>query len=241
VHKECISNEIREKNGEKKLRSQGLSSDNNSLEQSNSLYDVKTVTIETNSKSANLNIPEISSKSKLPTNLLPNQKIPYNQKIPEFSLEGILTGSAYENRVSDVKSANNIDDQSARTIVYNEIKSLLSDITDVNLHKITSRAKKDIQIQNLINDFTKSSTDMICVTNCHMHVSEPSSSNDISNIEISASPTLNLFPLKKMLSKETRNQVINKLTTHFIDLPKLDKNNSIYTEGEHQTDSYWVL
>ncbi|CAG8768915.1 18265_t:CDS:2 [Dentiscutata erythropus] len=44
-----------------------------------------------------------------------------------------------------------------------------------------------------------------------------------------------------MLSKETRNQVINKLTTHFIDLPKLDKNNSIYTEGEHQTDSYWVL
>ena len=97
---------------------------------------------------------------------------------------------AYENRVSDIKSANNsgasakvhIDDQSARTIVYNEIKSLLSDITDVNLHKITSRAKKvyilyegigidkvsqitysvsaisslkDIQIQNIINDFSQ--------------------------------------------------------------------------------------
>ncbi|CAG8696156.1 28589_t:CDS:1 [Dentiscutata erythropus] len=37
------------------------------------------------------------------------------------------------------------------------------------------------------------------------------------------------------------NQVINKLTTHFIDSPKLDKNNSIDTEGEHQTNSYWVL
>ncbi|CAG8801635.1 6073_t:CDS:2, partial [Racocetra fulgida] len=41
--------------------SQGLSSNNNSSEQSNSLYDVRTVTIETNPKSSNLNIPEISS------------------------------------------------------------------------------------------------------------------------------------------------------------------------------------
>ena len=114
---------------------------------------------------------------------------------------------AYENRVSDVKTANNsgasakahIDDQSARTIVYNEIKSLLPDITDVNLRKITSRAKKvyilyegigidkisqitysasaisslkDIQIQNIINNFSKKLIDMnrqkaIGVTICH--------------------------------------------------------------------------
>ncbi|RIB02013.1 hypothetical protein C2G38_2229081 [Gigaspora rosea] len=51
----------------------------------------------------------------------------------------------------------------------------------------------------------------------------------------------NLFPLKKMLSKEMRNQVINKLITHFTDSPKLDKNCSIDNEGEHQTDYYWVL
>ncbi|CAG8681897.1 11450_t:CDS:1 [Dentiscutata heterogama] len=38
-----------------------------------------------------------------------------------------------------------------------------------------------------------------------------------------------------------RNPVINKLTSHFTDSPKLDKNYSIDTEGEHQTDSYWVL
>jgi len=104
---------------------------------------------------------------------------------------------AYENRVSDVKTTNNIDDQSARTIVYNEIKSLLPDITDVNLRKITSRAKKvyilyeeigidkisqitysaisslkDIQIQNIINNFSKKLIDMnrqkaIGVTICH--------------------------------------------------------------------------
>ncbi|CAG8842230.1 12189_t:CDS:2, partial [Gigaspora margarita] len=50
-----------------------------------------------------------------------------------------------------------------------------------------------------------------------------------------------LFPFKRKLSKEMRNSVINKLTSHFTDLPKLDKNYSIDTEGEHQTDSYWVL
>ncbi|CAG8564753.1 12052_t:CDS:2 [Gigaspora rosea] len=44
-----------------------------------------------------------------------------------------------------------------------------------------------------------------------------------------------------MLSKEMRNQVINKLITHFTDSPKLDKNCSIDIEGEHQTDYYWVL
>ncbi|CAG8854263.1 18350_t:CDS:2, partial [Gigaspora margarita] len=114
-----------------------LSSDNNSSEQSNSSCNIKTVILETNPKdstevskeetksrgydSSNLNVPEISSKFKSPTDHpLPNQKIPYNQKverglrlelfictkdnnhknnkvfdiqIPEFSLEAILTGS----------------------------------------------------------------------------------------------------------------------------------------------------
>ncbi|CAG8625062.1 3175_t:CDS:2, partial [Racocetra fulgida] len=247
-----------------------LSSDNNSSEQSNSLYNVKTVTLETNSTevseeetkpriydSLNLNISEISSESKSPTNLLPNQKIPYNQKverglrlelfictkdnnhknnkvfdiqIPEFSLEAILTGS-----VNDVKTANNIDDQSARTIVYNEIKSLLPDITDVNLRKITSRAKKayilyegigidkisqitysasaisslkDNQIQNIINDFPKT-TDMSCqkvigVTNCHAHMSDLSSSNDSSaELALSKLPEIEVSEEAKKTLLET--------------------------------------
>ncbi|CAG8702966.1 4212_t:CDS:2 [Cetraspora pellucida] len=50
-----------------------------------------------------------------------------------------------------------------------------------------------------------------------------------------------LFSFKKKLSKEMHNSVINKLTLYFTDLPKLDKNYSIDTEGKHQTDSYWVL
>ncbi|CAJ0754104.1 335_t:CDS:1 [Entrophospora sp. SA101] len=44
-----------------------------------------------------------------------------------------------------------------------------------------------------------------------------------------------------MLSKEERNQVINKLTMRFSDSPKLDKDYSIDKEGEHQSDSYWIF
>ncbi|CAB5383556.1 unnamed protein product [Rhizophagus irregularis] len=92
---------------------------------------------------------------------------------------------AYEDRVRDVKSKNGIDDKSARTLVYSEIKPLLPDITDVNLRKITFRAKKiyilfdgiginriqiiscsasaisnlsDNQIQDIINDFHPKAT-----------------------------------------------------------------------------------
>ena len=49
---------------------------------------------------------------------------------------------AYEDRIRDVKSTSNIDDQSARTLVYNEIKALLLDITDVNLRKSFLELKK---------------------------------------------------------------------------------------------------
>jgi len=97
-----------------------------------------------------------------------------------------------------------IDDKSARTLVYNEIKSLLPDVTDVNLCKITFRAKrvyilfegigidkisqvsysasaisslKDVQIQNIIIDFSKSTTmnenrKVISVPNWNAHVTE---------------------------------------------------------------------
>jgi len=111
---------------------------------------------------------------------------------------------AYENRVRNIKTMDKIDDKSARTLVYNEIKSLLPDVTDVNLCKITFRAKrvyilfegigidkisqvsysasaisslKDVQIQNIIIDFSKSTTmnenrKVISVPNWNAHVTE---------------------------------------------------------------------
>ncbi|RIA99098.1 hypothetical protein C1645_811834 [Glomus cerebriforme] len=81
---------------------------------------------------------------------------------------------------------NKIDEQLARILVYSEIKSLLSDITNVNLRKITSRAKKvyvlfeGIGIDKIQATY-KSSTDdtdecqkMISMTNHHTHVTESS-------------------------------------------------------------------
>ncbi|CAG8647895.1 5109_t:CDS:2, partial [Diversispora eburnea] len=68
-----------------------------------------------------------------------------------------------------------IDDQSARTIVYNEIKSLLFDITDVNL--------------------------LIGVTNCHVHMSDLSSLTD-SSAELARSK-LSEIEVSKEASPET--------------------------------------
>ncbi|CAG8521179.1 2055_t:CDS:2 [Acaulospora colombiana] len=42
----------------------------------------------------------------------------------------------YEDQVEDYKAMKNVDEQSARTLVYNEIKLLFPDITDVKLHTI---------------------------------------------------------------------------------------------------------
>ncbi|RHZ71211.1 hypothetical protein Glove_261g90 [Diversispora epigaea] len=213
-----------------------LQGNNNSSDQSNLSCDtlcrkqssLKTITLETNLKDSTER-HEVLCSAKIPYNQKVEQGLKlelficakdnnhkiskvFDIQIPEFSLEAILSGSTYENRVSDIKSVNNIDDQSARTIVYNEIKSLLPDITDVNLCKITHRAKKvyilyegigidkisqitysasaisslkDIQIQNIINDFSKKSTDMSCqkvigVSNWNTHMSDLSSLTDSS-------------------------------------------------------------
>ncbi|CAB4476913.1 unnamed protein product [Rhizophagus irregularis] len=107
---------------------------------------------------------------------------------------------AYEDRIRDFKSTNKIDDQSARTLVYSEIKSLLPDITDVNLRKITSRAKKFDRNSDpsCFPKTYKSSTDdtdecqkMISVTNRHAHVTESSevSASMISSVTPQASRT----------------------------------------------------
>ncbi|CAB5113991.1 unnamed protein product [Rhizophagus irregularis] len=90
---------------------------------------------------------------------------------------------AYEDRIRDFKSTNKIDDQSARTLVYSEIKSLLPDITDVNLRKITSRAKKTYKSST---DDTDECQKMISVTNRHAHVTESS--------EVSASMISSVTP-----------------------------------------------
>ncbi|CAG8800510.1 1315_t:CDS:2, partial [Gigaspora margarita] len=129
-------------------------------------------------------------------------------------------------------------------IPYNQKveQGLICELSTFINEKSLSNSMSDKQIlENTLDgdDLTPEYQKVIGVKNLHMHVTEPSGSNDI---EVSASPeekgyqvlsekinnpenrknsknnTLNLFPLKKMLSKEKRKE-----------------------EGEHQSDAYWVL
>ncbi|CAG8681995.1 3757_t:CDS:2, partial [Acaulospora colombiana] len=68
-------------------------------------------------------------------NSLRIEKENQNETSMEYSVN-IVSDIAYEDQVEDYKAMKNIDEQSARTLVYNEIKLLLLDITDVKLHTI---------------------------------------------------------------------------------------------------------
>ncbi|CAG8780843.1 13888_t:CDS:2, partial [Racocetra persica] len=55
----------------------------------------------------------------------------------------------YKDRIKDIKCINKIDNQSARTLVYNEIKTLLPDITDVNLHSNSDGSEDEENIDDI--------------------------------------------------------------------------------------------
>ncbi|RIA90116.1 hypothetical protein C1645_823807 [Glomus cerebriforme] len=162
-----------------------------------------------------------------------NQKITYNQKVEQgktgevapqsdkafdieiskFSLEVILTESSEvtaQNIVDlfrDVKSTSNIDDQSARTLIYNEIKALLPNITDMNLRQKTFRAKKIYTLFIGIGldriQAADNTDEVISVTNFNAHMTEssdvsapipsshsPNFSGDFSKISPNNSPVI---------------------------------------------------
>ncbi|CAG8475171.1 6843_t:CDS:2 [Cetraspora pellucida] len=176
IHKENISNEIRERIRKKKLQSQ------ESMQRTSFSFN-----IQNNKLNPVINIHEhkITQSESIPTDQAQNTKIkiPYNKKIEQDLRDNL-----------SIKHINKIDDQTARTLVYNEIKTLLLDITNVNLCQKTFRAKKIYILLtgiDIINCFFKKSISIdikyqekIGVTNCNTHVTEPFSSKDISNIEV---------------------------------------------------------
>ncbi|CAG8790056.1 20164_t:CDS:2, partial [Dentiscutata erythropus] len=80
--------------------------------------------------------------------------------------------------------------------------------------------------------------DFIIAQNPEFIDNQDNSSDDLPKTDVDEKT---LPKIERKLSKEMRNPVINKLTSHFTDSPKLDKNYSIDTKSEHQTDSYLVL
>ncbi|RHZ67015.1 hypothetical protein Glove_303g156 [Diversispora epigaea] len=184
VHKEQISNEIRERKREAKLRAQDTSSiishEQKSI-QSNSRLQVSNSSTSSHNKQSQNGIPSKivkTSKIKIPYNqkverglrneisvydkdnnnkiIAPCTQITFDIQIPEFSLETILTGSnkvtaqnivdlfniamktrqkvilywycyykAYEDRISNIRSKNKINDKSAGIMKLNYEKILL--------------------------------------------------------------------------------------------------------------------
>ncbi|CAG8805849.1 21492_t:CDS:2, partial [Gigaspora margarita] len=240
-HREMIRKEIIQNIKEKKLRDQELLLTPENTIPKISISPNKNVSIPEAEKSLlnkDLNIQDtklsfseskssiISSSNQEQSNISSKIKIPYNQKVEQGLICELFT-------------------------FINE-KSLLNSISDKQI------------LENMLDgdDLTPECQKVIGVKNLHAYMTEPSSSNDI---EVSASPeekgyqvlsekinnpenrknsknnTLNLFPLKKMLSKEKRKEFINKLTMRFIDSPKVDLYCSVDKEGEYQTDTYWVF
>ncbi len=161
---------------------------------------------------------------------------------------------AYEDRVRDVKSKNGVDDKSARTLVYSEIKPLLPDITDVNLRKITFRAKKiyilfdgiginriqiiscsasaisnlyDNQIQDIINDFPKKATNTDDVGyEDSVPIWNGHVTSKTNKTEIQANP-LGVSTLANVLSASHLSQLMTDpifVTRHWINIPTYIEN-----------------
>ncbi|CAH1771077.1 4704_t:CDS:1, partial [Entrophospora sp. SA101] len=156
VEKESVSNMMKERNREKRFRdqeSEQMSIDqkipyNQKVEQG--LIHELSVCAERNiaTQDIDVQIPELPLKIILAgSDEITAQVIVdlFNTAMKTRQKENLCWycfSKAYEDRVRDIKFKNKIDDQSARTLVYNEIRLLLPDTPDVNLRNRTFKAKK---------------------------------------------------------------------------------------------------
>ncbi|CAG8664495.1 6833_t:CDS:2, partial [Racocetra fulgida] len=199
IHKENISNEIRERIRKKKLQSQGSmqSTSSSSDIQNNELNPV----IDTHEH-------KTTQSESIPTDQAQNTeiKIPYNKKIEQDLRDDLSVFKANnDNRINNVFDVQ-IPEFSLEAIITGPTKVIAQNIADLFILAIKVRQKEilsitssasaissltDNQIQDIINCFPKKSISIdvkyqekIGVTNCNVHVTEPSSSKDISNIEV---------------------------------------------------------
>ncbi|CAB4494897.1 unnamed protein product [Rhizophagus irregularis] len=113
---------------------------------------------------------------------------------------------AYEDRVRDVKSKNGVDDKSARTLVYSEIKPLLPDITD---------------IQDIIDDFPKKATntdDEDSVPNWNRHVTLKTNKTEIQADPLGVSTSANVLSTSQSKPTYDRSYFRNKTLDQYPNL-----------------------
>ncbi|RHZ90277.1 hypothetical protein Glove_1g1 [Diversispora epigaea] len=208
IHREKISNKIKKRNRKKKLQGQepiqNISSSSDIQNEVNLVNGGASIaeithnhkTIQLKPMPADQTQGTVSSEIKIPYNKRVEQDLRhelsidvFNIQIPEFSLEVIIMES---NKITTQNIADLFiiamkvrqKEILSRTLVYNEIKSLLPDIIDVNLRQRTFKTKKiytlligieiekiqvitcnasaissltDNQIQDIINYFPKNS------------------------------------------------------------------------------------
>ncbi|CAG8609526.1 6199_t:CDS:2 [Ambispora gerdemannii] len=176
-YKEHVSKAIMEKIRKKKLRDQNSFLDSTSSESSYENQNLESSIISQSISnsfelSSDNNLP-CDSESKLPTNISSNQrhealcftKIPYNQKVEQglrLELSSCIKDNNHKiSKVSDVQ------------IPEFSLEAILSGSNSVTLQNIINL----FRAQNAISSKIK----VISVTNCHAHMSDPSSTNDISD------------------------------------------------------------
>ncbi|CAG8480255.1 3286_t:CDS:2 [Gigaspora rosea] len=208
-NKKMGSNLMRERNREKKLRTQELmspisSEEGSSTLEESSIYNSHGIEKEKqNEISVKHSVNVVSDDSNSWSLCDEKTKIPYNQKVEQ----------AYEDRVEDCKAMKNINDQSARTLVYNEIKFLLPDITDVNLRQKTFRAKKIYTLFtgigiDKIKRITYSTYAISCLSDVQIQVSIPTAPNSLGDSKVISpdnSPKANDYddPMPSSMEKGT--------------------------------------
>ncbi|CAG8535254.1 18472_t:CDS:2 [Gigaspora margarita] len=221
TYKERVSKEIIQSIKEKKFRDQELSSI--SVEESCSEKVRPKVPLEQNSKSAPIQ-KDISNLTKLS-----ECKVRQVQALPEetkVSHDYIVV----QDFIQEVSSG---ESEKVRPKVPLKQNGVVNHVSNTESTNIISRA-----------DTTKKTSLIAQISASPEEKGYQVLSEKINNPENrknSKNNTLNLFLLKKMLSKEKHKEVINKLTMHFTDSPKVDLYCSVDKEGEHQTDSYWIL
>ncbi|CAG8668626.1 2562_t:CDS:2, partial [Ambispora gerdemannii] len=163
--------------------------------------------------------------------MIPEESLDENQIIEQCLIHELCSSISSENNVSSTEiissciSLENMISVSAQHLSYlfeTAIKSSQQEILDWHNYSFEFESKADA----LATDETK------------VNIPTESYVSPKNNPKIN-SPKL--YSLKKMLSKEKRKEVINKLTMHFTDSPKVDLYFSVDKEGEHQTDTYWIF
>ncbi|CAG8801228.1 23167_t:CDS:10, partial [Gigaspora margarita] len=255
VHKEQIRNEIREKNQKKKLQRetaiQDLTDNKESTfsikkddqdsnlswndQDSNLFCDTKTI------NSGN-NQTEIEQDDEYDKNQIVEQGL--IEELYLFTKEQSLIDSIIDNTSSTeinvscsiLENKSSAQHLSVHTITTDGNDQIIAEVSTI----ITPSIQSSNSIDKISEEVSQSEDAIASKFSPETEVNIPTESY----VPPKNNPKINspkLYPLKKMLSKEKRKEVINKLNMHFTDSPKVDLYFSIDKEDGHQTDTYWVF